>query len=87
MQLIHLLKIPVLKWLQVTIKNKAFQLGRNTVYLLTQRAGQTGHYNSDFGGGTEQTNVTLTGNVYQCDSKSHNAWNTNLPSHLSASTS
>jgi hypothetical protein len=49
------------------LKNKAMQLGGDTVYLLTQRAGQTGHYGDDLGA-TEQTNVTLTGNVYKCRS-------------------
>lgn len=49
------------------LKNKALQLGGNTVYLLTQRAGQTGHYDNEFGGGTQQTNVTLSGNVYHCE--------------------
>lgn len=48
------------------LKNKAKQLGGDTVYLLTQRAGQTGSYDSEFGGSTQQTNVTLSGNVYQC---------------------
>ena len=48
------------------IKNKAMQLGGDTVYLLTQRAGQTGHFDEDFGGGSQQTNVTLSGNVYKC---------------------
>jgi len=47
------------------IKNKALALGGNTVYLLTQRAGQTGNYNQEIGG-THQTNVTLSGNVYHC---------------------
>jgi len=49
------------------IKNKATVMGGNVVYLLTQRAGQTGNYNGDFGGGTQQTNVTLSGNVYHCN--------------------
>ena len=48
------------------LKNKAMQLGGDTIYLLTQRAGQTGHYDSGFGGGSQQTNVTLSGNVYKC---------------------
>ena len=48
------------------IKNKAMSLGGDTVYILTQRAGQTGSYNDDFGGGSQQTNVTLSGNVYKC---------------------
>lgn len=49
------------------LKNKARQLGGDTVYLLTQRSGQTGHYDSDLGGSNQQTNVTLSGNVYQCN--------------------
>jgi len=48
------------------LKNKAMQLGGDTIYLLTQRAGQTGHYDGDLGGGSQQTNVTLSGNVYKC---------------------
>lgn len=48
------------------LKNKAIKLGGNTIYLLTQRSGQTGHYDADFGGGSQQTNVTLSGNVYKC---------------------
>lgn len=47
------------------LKNKAHAMGGNVVYLLTQRAGQTGSFN-EYGGGTEQTNVTLSGNVYRC---------------------
>lgn len=47
------------------LKNKAHAMGGNVVYLLTQRAGQTGSY-GDGSGSTEQTNVTLTGNVYRC---------------------
>lgn len=48
------------------LKNKAFDMGGNIIYLLTQRAGQTGSFNNEFGGGISQTNVTLSGNVYQC---------------------
>lgn len=48
------------------LKNKALALGGNTVFLLTQRAGQTASYDSEFGGGSQQTNVTLSGNVYRC---------------------
>ncbi len=47
------------------IKNKAAAIGGNVVVLLTQRAGQTGGY---YGGSGQQTNVTLTGNVYRCPS-------------------
>ncbi|PMZ03837.1 DUF4156 domain-containing protein [Pseudomonas sp. FW306-02-F02-AA] len=43
------------------LKNKAAAMGGNRVYLLTQRAGQTGSDNR-----LEQTNVTLSGNVYRC---------------------
>ena len=48
------------------LKNKANAMGGNVVYILTQRAGQTSHYGDDFGG-SEQTNVTLSGNVYHCN--------------------
>lgn len=47
------------------LKNQAQAMGGNVVYLLTQRAGQTGSF-SKHGGSQEQTNVTLTGNVYRC---------------------
>ena len=50
------------------IKNQAAAMGGNVVYLLTQRAGQTGSFSEDFGGGSQQTNVTLSGNVYRCPS-------------------
>ncbi|MBT0586132.1 DUF4156 domain-containing protein [Alteromonas oceanisediminis] len=48
------------------IKNKAYNMGGNVVYLLTERAGQSGAYDPKYGGGTSQTNVTLSGNVYRC---------------------
>ncbi|MCF6193826.1 MAG: DUF4156 domain-containing protein, partial [Kangiellaceae bacterium] len=48
------------------LKNKALKLGGNTVVLLTQRAGQTASFDPEFGGGSSQTNVTLSGNVYRC---------------------
>jgi hypothetical protein len=47
------------------IKNRAREMGGNVVYLLTNRAGQTGSFGSE-GGGVNQTNVTLSGNVYSC---------------------
>lgn len=50
------------------LKNKAYQMGGNVIYLLTQRAGQTGSYGDEFGG-FSQTNVTLSGNVYDCPSQ------------------
>ena len=48
------------------LKNKAYKMGGNVVFLLTQRAGQTGSMAWDFGGSSVQTNVTLSGNVYFC---------------------
>lgn len=47
------------------LKNKAFELGGNVVVLLTNRSGQTGSY-GQYGGGSQQTNVTLSGTVYNC---------------------
>jgi hypothetical protein len=47
------------------LKNKAAAMGGNVVYILTQRAGQTASYGHG-SGGSEQTNVTLSGNVYRC---------------------
>ena len=49
------------------LKNRAAAMGGNVVYLLTQRAGQTGRKDH-----SEQTNVTLTGNVYRCSERA--AW-------------
>ena len=43
------------------LKNKAYKLGGNVVYILTQRAGQTGELLYSY-----QSNVTLSGNVYKC---------------------
>lgn len=47
------------------LKNKAAALGGNVVVLITQRAGQTGSFN-DGSGSITQTNVTLSGTVYDC---------------------
>ncbi len=47
------------------IKNKAAAMGGNVVAILTQRAGQTGGF-GQYGGSSQQTNVTITGNVYRC---------------------
>jgi hypothetical protein len=44
------------------LKNKAAAMGGNVVFILTDRAGQTGGYQS----GGSQTNVVITGNVYSC---------------------
>lgn len=44
------------------LRNKAAALGGNTIFILTNRAGQT----TDDGGAGRQTNVTMTANVYRC---------------------
>jgi Domain of unknown function (DUF4156) len=41
------------------LKNKAFDIGGNVVYLLFQRESQTGDVR-------DRKNVTLSGNVYRC---------------------
>ncbi len=48
-----------------TLKNKAVDMGGNAVVMLTNRAGQTGSYGRH-GGGTRQTNVSITGIVFRC---------------------
>ncbi len=48
------------------LKNKAHALGGNVVYLLTNRAGQTGVYDANSGGSSQRTDITLGGNVYRC---------------------
>lgn len=47
------------------LKNKAGEIGANYVQLLTNKAGQTGSWNS-YGGSMNQTNVTNLGNAYKC---------------------
>ena len=47
------------------LKNKAAEMGGNVVVLLTNRAGETGSVSKQ-GGGMRQTNVTLSGTVYDC---------------------
>ncbi|WP_435954797.1 DUF4156 domain-containing protein [Dryocola sp. BD626] len=47
------------------LKNQAANMGGNVVSIITQRAGQTGSA-YDGSGSSQQTNVTLTGNVYRC---------------------
>jgi len=47
------------------IKNKAVAMDGNVVAILTQRAGLTGS-SGQYGGSIQQTNVTVTGNVYRC---------------------
>ena len=44
------------------LRNKAAALGGNTIFILTNRAGQT----TDKGGAGRQTNVTMSANVYRC---------------------
>jgi hypothetical protein len=45
-----------------TLKNKALDMGGNVLVLLTSRAGQTGEHKGE----SQQTNVTLTGTVFNC---------------------
>jgi len=45
------------------MKNKAFEMGGNLVFILTNRAGSTTDQSS---GVTRQTNVVITGSVYKC---------------------
>ncbi len=47
------------------LKNKAHTMGGNVVYLLTQRAVESGVL-YDGSGGQDQSAVVLTGNVYKC---------------------
>lgn len=47
------------------LKNQAHAMGGNVVYLLTQRAAQSGILLDDFGS-NDQASVTLSGNVYRC---------------------
>lgn len=49
-----------------TLKNNAYDMGGNVVVLLTNRAGQTGSYSGDYGGRSQQTNVSLSATVYSC---------------------
>ncbi len=48
------------------LKNKAYKMGGNVVYLLTQRAGQSKSMMHSGSASVTQTNVTLSGNVYYC---------------------
>ncbi len=47
------------------LKNQAYRMGGNLVYLLTQRSAQSGILIEDFGS-SDQSSVTLSGNVYRC---------------------
>lgn len=49
------------------LKNQAYAMGGNVVYLLTQRSSQGGLLIDGYGS-TEQTSVTLSANVYRCPS-------------------
>lgn len=48
------------------LKNQASKMGANYIQLVTNRAGNTGSYNANYGGGMSQTNVTNLGNAYSC---------------------
>ncbi|MDO8953887.1 MAG: DUF4156 domain-containing protein [Gammaproteobacteria bacterium] len=47
------------------LKNQAAKMGANYIQIITSRAGATGALGSN-GGSFMQTNVTNTGNVYNC---------------------
>ena len=48
------------------MRNKAVKLGADTIYILTNRAGQTGS-SSQYGGSSSQTSTVLIGNAYKCN--------------------
>lgn len=48
------------------LKNQAAQKGANYIQVVTTRAGNTGTFSANSGGGMEQTNVTTLGNAYHC---------------------
>ena len=47
------------------LKNRAFKMGGNVVYLLSNRTGETASFDRH-GGGSSQTNVVYVGAVYRC---------------------
>jgi hypothetical protein len=47
------------------LRNKAAKKGADTVYILTNRAGQTGT-STTYGGGLHQSGTVLLGNAYKC---------------------
>jgi uncharacterized protein YbjQ (UPF0145 family) len=48
------------------LKNQASKMGANYIQLVTNRAGNTGNFDSTFGGHMAETNVTNLGNAYSC---------------------
>ncbi|MCW1975811.1 UNVERIFIED_ORG: hypothetical protein FHW05_004722 [Pantoea agglomerans] len=49
-----------------SLRNQTAKLGGNTVSLITNRAGNSGFYNNS-GGGSEETNVVITGSAWRCN--------------------
>ncbi|NQY42879.1 MAG: DUF4156 domain-containing protein [Legionellales bacterium] len=47
------------------LRNNASKLGADTIYLLTNRAAQTGS-SGEYGGSSSQTSTVLIGNAYKC---------------------
>lgn len=47
------------------MKNKALDLGGNVIVMMTSRAGQTGS-GDQYGSHSQQTNVTMTGTIFNC---------------------
>lgn len=48
-----------------SLRNQTAKLGGNTVSLITNRAGNTG-YSDGNSGGSEETNVVITGSAWNC---------------------
>ncbi|HCX00782.1 MAG: DUF4156 domain-containing protein [Pantoea sp.] len=49
-----------------SLRNQTAKLGGNTVSLITNRAGTSGYYDGS-GGGSQETNVVITGGAWRCN--------------------
>ncbi|MEZ3500478.1 DUF4156 domain-containing protein [Pantoea sp. KPR_PJ] len=49
-----------------SLRNQTAKLGGNTVSLITNRAGNTGAWDGT-GGGSQETNVVITGSAWRCE--------------------
>lgn len=49
-----------------TLRNETAKLGGNAVSLITNRAGSSGFYDNG-GGGSQETNVVITGSAWKCN--------------------
>ena len=49
-----------------SLRNNTAKLGGNTVSLITNRAGNSGYYDGN-GGGSQETNVVITGSAWRCN--------------------